>query len=517
MKHSLYFPTIFMSLCALACGLMVWYTPLQLDDLCYGYDCRQALMAGETSFSLSDFAAFVKWHYIEVNGRLGDKLIHLILCGIPRYIFAAIAALAAMSIYWFSSLTAFGSVRRHPLRSAWLTAALTLFLPWGSYMYITNMFLNYPLGSSLMVIAVWAFVRLPSGGFLMRLSCVVAAFLAAAWHEACCVPMLTGMTLYLIIARERPRGLRLALLLGVIAGFLFVFTAPGFWIRLENIDATDSILIRDYFVPALVKGCNVMLLLPLMLGTCLALPRLRRRLTRPVVSYAAFATAMLVAALGIYLRSMYVMRIFWYADIVVLSGMAMLFFCYITPGRRPRLRLLLTALTAIVVLIHSATAIAVQRSYTREYREITRMFCASPDGLVYYDFHGKGFGPLIALRKARIYQLYSEFRTSYSRFYRTDSVTLSLVPTALRGISSHDVSSDSVIRPVRGYFVSSLSEFRGSDRTWPTCEFDDGSSATITVMIAPFPSAEGDTLYYLEPDARHIYPHKVTRLILHGR
>ena len=489
-------------LSALFCGLMQWLTPYQMDDLAYGEHYKAAMQGAAPGASWSDGVEFIKWHWQEINGRLGDKLMLWVLTDIPKWFFGCIAGLASLCIFLFGSRVAFGSVRARPLCSIMLTGMFTVFLPWAGYMFVTNMFLNYGLGSAFAIIVLWLFVRtprLPAPKWLIYPALFLLATIASGWHEAYSVPMLPAMCVFMLIMRRQNPAVRWWLLAGTFAGLLLILSDPGFWHRL---DSSNPFLIcwEGYKIPGILKGLNILILLPLLL-----LLALRRRtiITRSSIALFSMGLTIIAGALVIYFNSMYVLRVFWYADVLVFPILA-LFGAELCSPMKASLKQTVVLLTTIGMVIHYMVCISWQQMLTREHGEIVEAYERSADGVVFHDFHGRYFGPLPALRKARIFAFSYDMRQYLTPYHRSDWAYLSLVPVELRDIESEAFDAPAQMKYYRGYAVSNDSTIDNVNERVQYFRFrsEQGKEMYLPTIVNPFRGKDGKRYFYLEPDER---------------
>lgn len=503
-----------MALCALLCGTMLAITPWQLDDIAYGIPWKAAMEGAGPGPGLGETADFMAYHWHYVNGRLGDKLMPVALGIVPKWLFGLLGAAACFVLLRETALTAFGSVQRHPLRSSALACAMMLLLPWGSYMFLTNMFLNYGFGAALAAAAVRLFFRGSGARASMPRMAGAAAlgFLAGAWHESFAAGMLPGMTLLLLLSPRWRRRLPLAVWTGIAAGLAFILCSPGFWNRCSHFTVyagTDP-----YIVPGMLKGANVTLLLPAVYGLMLCVRRVRRRMSDVELWYPAVCLGAMAITACIYLNTLRTPRVWWYTDIFALTALAML----AAPLCSCAARWLKIAAVAAGAAASSASygiAIYVQTELNREFREITELYAASADGTVYYDWHGNCQGPPVTLRKGRIFAFFPDARDNYMPdYYRRDGATLKLLPTCLR-----DFDLDKATRlegtqtyNYKGCMLTVDTAVIATRKLHPLCVRADGSALYPPVLVSPVRDRHGRLCGYMEPDGRWAPPGQVAAI-----
>ena len=494
-------------LCAFACGWLQYLTPWQRDDLYYGRYGKFAMIADESGITWPIGKYFFKMHYATVNGRLGDKLILWVITWMPKRLIGAVSGLSCLSLFYFGSRLAFGSVRRHPLRTIMLVAALNCLLPWFCGIFITNIALNYLWGSALAVIVMWLFVRPPERqGALLWVGLFLLSLIAAWWHEAYSVAFLPGMLLFALLMRRRLKGSTVAILAGTFAGVVIVLVAPGFWVRVGG-------EIYRTPLPLMLRGAAIGLGLTWLVPLLLLTP-LRRRLDRLSLAAGAMVCVALGDILAIFFMSIYAVRMFWYVDVIALPVAAML--CVPLIGRvNAKLRVWSCVALSAFLVVHYAVTIPVQAREDREYKEVSMKYMDSADGVVYYDCGGWDSGPWISLHKCGIFAMLPEDRCNSNymvEFYRVDGKPLSLVPTSLRDFDMRNFSAGKQTISYRGAIVSRDAELAPMRSQLVFRKFRDkgGKSRLIPLIVNPFKASDGTELYYLEPDTRQGDPAQMT-------
>ncbi len=489
-----------MLLCAVACGLMQYFTPWQLDDLGYGHACREAMLGGPPSVSWSDGVAWFKMHWATINGRFGDKLMLWMLGDLPKWGIACGAGLCCLSLFWFASMLAFGSVRRHPVRSVILTAILNCLLPWAGYIFFASMFLNYGAGAAITAIAVYLFIRTPQRVASPRLLPLIflVALMAGWWHEIYCVPALCGMVVFMLMPGVKIDKVRLTVFVATVLALVLILSAPGFWTRRAMTPVTPEAV----GLLTIAKSISVNILIVPLTPAIFLIPSWRRRFSPLQKASALFACTVLAATTFIYIVSMHEHRVFWYAGTIVMPVLCMLaapLFGFLSAG----IKRLCSWGCILFLIAHYVPTILLQRSLNSEYQEIISAYRQSPDGVVFYDFHGRNFGPWITLRKARVCAFNYEMRAPLP-FYRNDLTRLSLVPTILRDFDPSLFSAPAQTIVYKGCVVSNDSSLRDSTEViFVRFTFSDGHTDIFPTTINGFKAADGSEIFYLEPDERH--------------
>ncbi len=504
---------IVMLMCSLVCGLMVYLTPWQMDDLAYSIQYRAEIMSG--SFSFSRLWDFIVWHWQYVNGRIGDKTLLFWLAMAPKWLLSLAATVACYSIYSFAGKIVFNSLSRHVAGHIMLIAAITFFLPWGTYMFITNMFVNYVMGLAFVMPSLYIFVRGDDrdASLAKCLMAGVLGFLSGAWHEVYSVAILPGMVVFCLLMSKGGRiQLQYAVMAGTAVGLLFILITPGFWMRIYNTQAMSCRPITGD--PEALKNIMIGLGLNALFIPCfiisISLKSWRRKLDKTAFALSLMCVIMLVVTVAIYFQAARWTRTFFYFDGVAIVAGAMLLRPVCCRFRGWGVRAIV-ALTIMLIAAHSALILALQYRLKREHDEIVRAYVASPDGVVYHDFHGNGLGPVFALRKARACNFYGNQDNYMRDFYRGDSVRIQLIPKVLQNFDPEAESRKGRLRReglsmvYEGLFVTTDSAILSKRMLYPSFRMTEGDTLRASMVINRFKDEHGREWAYLAPDMRHLH------------
>ena len=516
-----------MTFCALFCGLMVWLTPWQMDDLAYGIPYRKEMMSHTLTWRQGWDFFTMHWH--SINGRLGDKTLLFWLAMFPKWLFALVAAGSCFSIYYFAGKIVFGSVREHVSGNILLSVALTFFLPWGTYMYITNMFLNYVMGLAVAMPALYFFVR---GGVKNASAgaCLLAGslgFLSGSWHEVYSVAALPGMAAFLLLLRGRPGRMRWSVVLGTAAGLGFILCTPGFWMRVNGVVESPLVLLAELLHPSQfhpdvlrnsATGLGVNALVMPCIAVALCVRQWRHKIDRLTWCVALMTAVMLLFTIALYYHSVREARVFFYFDgMAIIAGAMLLRPLFGSAGRVTQFCTVVSALA--LMLAHCVLVVALQTRLIREHDEIIAAYMASPDGTVYHDCHGNGLGPVFALRKARSCNFYSNQVKLLEDFYRGDSVQIQLMPVALRNFDPVAAARAGKLRKsgltmvYEGYFVTRDTAVLSKREMWPSFRMAEGDTLMAAMLVSRFRDVYGREWAYLSPDRRHLFDRRPVAIV----
>ena len=429
--------TLFVMLMALGCALMALFTPYNHDDLHYRL---VFLPAGSNGADISGFPSpavyfdFVRNHYLESNGRLGDKLLPLALL-LPKWLFSLLTGLAA---YVILDAARFISYRLTGNCMRILCATLLLLsLPWYNLMFTGAFSVNYLWGGALCLIAFSYMTGIKVARSRWgRVAVCLLMLVAGSWHEG--YAMVVGAGVFVIFAMRRFRPGRANWLYWAlwVCGAALVVLAPSSW---DRMDASGS----DFAVDRLLDSCafayfNIALLyIPLM---ALALPwrRFRRRAGGETLSLLVGVCVMQIVNLYVIARTYWAPRITIFSSLFVLPALLLALKMLIprkaSGGRTAHI--VVASVCAMLATAHLGVSLYWQIRLDREYTAVAELYRASgAKDILYYDLITTEDIPAIALDKPSTYQLHNTWGlTTFVRYYGHGGKSLRILPTRVRNL-----------------------------------------------------------------------------------
>ena len=480
--------------------LMTLFTSPHLDDLQYGVPYRKWLL-GEASFpGLDPWWTTIKSHFYGINGRFGDKLL-LGFILLPKWIQAFIASFSTVGFYIFASRLATTKILDYPYLSAALTIALIICLPWFDSLFLACMIVNYILASFFGLAALLIYFRPPqppeTSKILKYTGCVILGFLAGSWHEGFVFVVAPGMVIYLFVIKKLT-SVQLCILIGGVAGAIFILCNPGFWVRYDNqmhfMTMKEAGMIFSYANISL----GILILVPLFLSV----KSLRRKYSKSDVGILITAFIALLLSLVIYSSNLGLPRALWFGIILGIVAIGVLLRPF-----KPSSRIFTVLKGAvwvgiIFVMTHFVVAGIEQYNVDKEFKEVIGLYRKSDDGTVFYSRKASGHRPWLALGLP----YYDQFEgwkidAGIHTFYKKKEIRLSIVPEELKDFSiSHaqPVNTSEGIYQYKGYYLSD-SRINGN-RRWKLVEVttSDGHKTRLNVLSHRFKDSEGRLMNYLD-------------------
>ena len=197
--------------------------PYTCDDFWYMTPLRDYCMGIDTSFPANGLWECWKYHYEFDNIRLANVVFTFTLL-IPKIFPSIMSGLLVGVMLWLSSRLS-GLSWRNPLLLVVSALMLSFMLPWYEEMFTQCFALNYIWSSALSLWLAWAFFyknRQPH----VAISAILGVIMGA-WHEGIAGPLLVGFVIYLVVDKRAINRQRLAMIIGLVVGLVWLAMAPG--------------------------------------------------------------------------------------------------------------------------------------------------------------------------------------------------------------------------------------------------------------------------------------------------
>ena len=240
-----------------------WLVPYQLDDIFYMDWLR---------VSSDGYFGFAGSHWLHQNGRLGNLLCPLLLCYLPKWLFALLtgACVGGLLVFSYKLGVRHAGVDWKRFSMFWLVFAFVL--PWHDNIMVADFALNYLLSGFLtmfFLLMLFENERVGVVGLLLGL--------AAGWsHEGVSVPVLAGLTFLLAMKRMRLSHDKKMLSLAYLLGAVVAVSSPGLWSRAVGSVSAESIGLIGLARTAVLTFPAACVLFGL-LGFCFATGRWRKK------------------------------------------------------------------------------------------------------------------------------------------------------------------------------------------------------------------------------------------------
>jgi len=218
--------------------------PLSSDDLWFLTDLRTFGGIDENG-SIADFGIAIpemlKDRYLHDVSRLGNFLGMLSLC-LPARIPSAFISVCFISSLWLMAKLA-GLRSGNFIGLSLLVFMLVFGVIWEDDMFSIMFGFNYTCATLVMLIAIKLFINANNQRYAHLIFISIFGIIAGAWHESFTAAVVGGGTAILILNRSMIKD-RIALLVSMAIGSAFIFLAPSFINRTNNLYNNNALMMR---------------------------------------------------------------------------------------------------------------------------------------------------------------------------------------------------------------------------------------------------------------------------------
>lgn len=499
---------VFLFCCVVWCAVMTYLSLYQYDDLYY-IDLFRSEMSEDGRLVWKDYCTFFSNHYATWNGRFGDKLCPLLLGILPRWGFSALTGGMFGLLIFSCRKIIFRRDHRSQNGYILLCAAMALLMPWLGYIFFGAHAINYIWGSAIGFVVIMLFVtewkvKLWQTPLLFLLAAVVGS-----WHEEFTFICAPALLVWLSVFRGRMTTARVIILLGGIAGALFIINSGGFWNRI-NREHHMLYYMNEEMVIRILKYANISLVTMVAAIVILAVPRIRRCYNRKALaSIAMCGTAVL---LNVYLSStLYVEpRYWWFADVFGITGAGLILLplgkekCPEWVKKSFTILVVLFTLTHFVVSVVWVHKLCVQREYIQD------LYAKSPDGVVCIDRISPSEAPWFALGRGYGMQLRYVMRTHrLQNLCRTDGKELNVLPAVMKNFDPNEVvpvekCSNISLYKWKNVLISPDTAYFAGREHYETCLHSNGDTLRYRMEFNRFRDKNGQLWVQIEPNPKEI-------------
>lgn len=481
-------------------GIIFALTPWAIDDFNYAFGTVDSTSAADITAGVWDNVV-QRWHYD--TGRLANIISPIFLGILSHWAFAILSAL----MLWISvrCALALADIPRGGTAAYILVFILNFTLPWLDFAFTVIFALNYLWTTALtLAFLYYLYKKPPRGGLHLAAACLLA--LVAAWmHEGFSAPVIAGITLAIIIAKEKPDKARTAMIVAYLAGFALILISPAIYNRLQGADS----LMGKYTLIELVPHAVAFNIVPLaFLATfvaCLASKRKRRIIfatpyRKTIIIFCLGAT---LAAMAIFFLKYLGPRLGWAGTVfATIALMAIL---------QPLIHLkniitkTISTIAAAAVVANLVGTIFIQRKYYLENEIITRLYQESEDGQIYYDNLPMRLD--ISCYKTSSRAFNEQYPTQAFATYHSNGYDkpLILLPEALAHYNPDEAVVCRADTTLKLYRHMLITDTRPDDTKTITLRHRGGVMDS-RFRYRPFTDNEGTQHYLILPHATQIYP-----------
>lgn len=408
-------------------AILVSLTPPGADDLLFllpakGHDPGPGLW----SMMTGEFGRI--WE--TQSGRLGNFLALPMLYLFPKWVTGIITGgLTTLLILLSCRIT---ETRRGSIVSWLIYATLVLAYPWYDFLTLTTYAINYIWAATAAVAAIACFLNLNSIQGLRFAAACLLMFIAGWMHEGFGAPMTTGLALSLLLHLKKAGPRRILACICAGAGTCMTLLSPTFWMRSE----TETRLLQKLTYPEMLMQIGPAMLFVVTMTILIIVISSIKESRKQILSssrFLIFAGAS-IAATAVCLKFYTGPRTG--APAILFSALAC---AYMLTAVSYRIHVCksINATAGILIggfsILHLLYADVAQTRQTEEYREITRLYEESEEGIFYYDLTYPKVD--LSLYKTSVRQFHERVPKEFMRMYFRPDQKMVILPTALEGFN----------------------------------------------------------------------------------
>lgn len=418
------------------------------DDI--GYSQSIAAFDGKSL----PYLRFVKFHYLEVNGRMANLFAPFWLSVVPRWVLDIANGLVC-GLFYAMTLIMAGVGRRGFATGKLIVTALLLFtFPWWDSFMLFDVMFNYVWSSTFVLVVLWLLLRDHS----CRFGWIWWPFaaLAASMHEGMGVPVAMGIIVWLLLTRSY-RNLthtQRGVIISFVIGAIFVFVSPGIWERFLSLGSDGHLWPNDPMWLLVLKSDFYVLILMVVVVIEALCDRTRLiealRTSWVIFVVAAIISACFSAVSGIVGRSG------WFASLMALIALGqwvVMRGCRISRS----LGAIASTVLSVMILVHLVFVDTVQFKMSRELKAALTQYHYKCDEPVYMDYHPWNDYQWLTLSKVRgVPESYESYILSQyaAQYAYPDAPSLVVLPKA-----AENIYPDTLVKVADGYLFPSMEDF----------------------------------------------------------
>ena len=400
--------------------------PYACDDFWYMTPLRDYCMGIDSSFPAKGLWECWTFHYEHDNIRLANIVFTLTLL-MPKIFPSIMSGLLVGVILWLSSKQC-GLSWRNPLLMVVLALMISFMLPWYEEMFTQCFALNYIWATALSLCLAWIFFYKNRRPHIV-LSAILGIVMGA-WHEGIAGPLLVGFVVYLIVDWRAVDRQRMAMIIGLVVGIIWLALAPGLQANVAY--KTTSFDVYDVLRKILLYHAPLLILI---LSTVFAL---MRKTTRKLIVEPIFVAFVAISVSGSVLNFItnVGVRTGWIGYVFGIIATIYLW-RQMKVARYGRVKSVVnriaTIMIALFLLAHYAVVVYYVVKVRTEYDIVMAKYEKSPDGLVFADVTYDYKASPLAWKKPYFEMFtYDLVMDWYEEYHNSEGLDMRIVPTCLR-------------------------------------------------------------------------------------
>jgi hypothetical protein len=421
-------------------GLLWFLMPYYIDDLWY-LEGTFGITDRFQRFTIAANNAISHWFYD--TGRVVNLISPIFLTLVPKWLFA----IFCMFMLWVIIRYACKLSGAKPASfQQWLIiVAISFIIPWNDNMFCEIFTLNYILPSALMLVVVHRTLRMNESEFTPSKKYVIVTFIAAflcGWsHEGFSVPLIIGLSAYVLTIGLRNTNRKVIWsCIAIFLGIITLLSGPAISVRsdgFENIIERMTRLGDGGWLWRLIIYNILYYIHTFVLAISLCNKNIRRELLADNRRHLAFSLMILSAGtvcFGLFFRFYTGPRCGLCAELLSAIGLVYLFSIWQKHMHftiKPMYTIALATLATSATIYINCSAAVLQTKLNKEFDEVVRLYLASGTGEIYYDV--MPYKQSYIKSRSSLRQFSDPWCTHrYSAYYNTPNKPLSIRPAAER-------------------------------------------------------------------------------------
>lgn len=427
--------------------------PYSCDDYWYMTPIRDYCMGVDTSFPMQGLWDCWQYHYQSDNIRLSNVVFTLFLL-LPKVVPSIISGLLVGVMLWLSTRL-IGISWRNPVLLSMLVFMLSFMLPWYEEMFTLCFAFNYVWATAIALLIAKIYWSDKRYNIVLLF---VLGLIMGAWHEGFSAPLLVGFLTYIALRRGECNSQRIAIMLGMVIGLLWLFSAPGLQANV------------DYKTTSLNVGAIVRKLMiyhtPMLIALMSIIVALFKRSTRKLILDPLFVSFMMICVSGSALN--------FITNVGVRTGWIGYLFgiistLYLWKGIKntkyskawSSVKSLFAIVMTLFLLVHYVVVVYYTCELKKEYACVLEEYEKSDDGLVFADVTYDYEVLPVAWKKPYFETFTYKLITYWIDEYYGEGKELRVIPTCLRNadeLKAQKVVGDNPFWVYEGHFFAPIPE-----------------------------------------------------------
>lgn len=408
-------------------GMIAYYAIPVSDDIYYSLVYREYLIDNKVFPGLKPWNNFFFFHYLEFNGRLGDKFMPLIML-MPRGLYALFFSVIMFIILRISSLI----VGCKKLGTLILSSLIILLMPSYDFIFLRNIFLNYVVTCALTLCWIYLFFSIKNESILINLVIFLFSIIVGSWHEFFTVSLIFGTGLFVLFDKNFRDIKHFLMAFGLGLGCCFIFLSKGNFMRAELLQPGSAFNLIDAIAGTWIGILSIFICIIYYI-------RFKSQISKQdkIIFFSFLFILVFTFVINYIHRSS--PRLGWLTNILAILILAILAKRIRQPNKI--LRNIFAICVMIFAVLNLLFTLYWQRKIWIDYQHVIKEFKSSRGNIIYYDINVSKWANLLSLGKIEKFAFYSFENNLNGYLFLGEDKELRVVPTELKNIRESELKS----------------------------------------------------------------------------